>query len=71
MNGSDTELGNVSVDVECCTNWSGRGLIFAIIIIIYHSSVSSVGRACACRAGGCGFDSRGWTNTQGLKITEK
>ena len=27
VNGSDTELGNVSVDVECCTNWSGRGLI--------------------------------------------
>ena len=24
-----------------------------------------------CRAGGCGFDSWGRTNTQGLKITEK
>ena len=24
-----------------------------------------------CRAGGRGFDSRGRTNTQGLKITEK
>ena len=24
-----------------------------------------------CRAGGRGFDSWGWTNTQGLKITEK
>ena len=24
-----------------------------------------------CRAGGCGLDSRGRTNTQGLKITEK
>ena len=24
-----------------------------------------------CRAGGCGFDSWGQTNTQGLKITEK
>ena len=23
------------------------------------------------RAGGRGFDSQGWTNTQGLKITEK
>ena len=31
----------------------------------------SVGRALDCRAGGRGFDSRGWTNTQGLKITEK
>ena len=24
-----------------------------------------------CRVGGRGFDSWGWTNTQGLKITEK
>ena len=33
--------------------------------------ISSVGRALDCRAGGGGFDSRGRTNTQGLKITEK
>ena len=32
---------------------------------------SSVGRALDCRAGDRGFDSRGWTNTQGLKVTEK
>ena len=32
---------------------------------------SSVGRALDCRAGGRGFDSRGRTNTQGLKITVK
>ena len=32
---------------------------------------NSVGRALDCRAGGRGFDSRGQTNTQGLKITEK
>ena len=32
---------------------------------------SSVGRACDCRAGGHWFDSLGWTNAQGLKITEK
>ena len=36
-----------------------------------RSSVSSVGRALKCWAGGRGFNSRGWTNTQGLKITEK
>ena len=30
-------------------------------------SVSSVGGVCDCRAGG----SWGWTNAQGLKITEK
>ena len=32
---------------------------------------SSVGRALDCRAGGRGFDSRGRTNTHGLKMTEK
>ena len=32
--------------------------------------ISSVGRALECRAEGRGFDSRGRTNTQGLKITE-
>ena len=31
----------------------------------------SVGRALYCRTGGRGLDSRGRTNTQGLKITEK
>ena len=73
MNGSDTELGKVSVDIEYHINWSGRGLILCnhYHCEFYHSSVSSVSRACACRAGGHGFDSRGWTNTQGLKITEK
>ena len=33
--------------------------------------ISLVGRVLACRAGGRGFDSRGQTNTQGPKITEK
>ena len=28
-------------------------------------------RALDRRVGGCGFYSQGWTNTQGLKITEK
>ena len=31
----------------------------------------AVGRALDCRAEGRGFDSRGGTNTQGLKIIEK
>ena len=35
------------------------------------SRISSVGRVLDCRTGGRGFDSRGQTNTQGLKITEK
>ena len=33
--------------------------------------ISSVGRALDWRVGGRGFDSRGRTNTQGLKMTEK
>ena len=35
------------------------------------SRISSVGRVLDCRTGGRGFDSRGQTNTQGLKIIEK
>ena len=35
------------------------------------SRISSVGRVFDCRAGGRGFDSRGRTITQGLKMTEK
>ena len=31
----------------------------------------SVSRVLDCRAGGCGFNSRDWTNTQSLKMTEK
>ena len=38
---------------------------------IYRGRISSVGRVFDCGAGGRGFDSRGRTNTQGLKITEK
>ena len=39
---------------------------------LYCGRISSVGRAPGldCRAEGRGFDSRGRTNTQGLKITE-
>ena len=37
----------------------------------FSGRVSSVGRAFDCREEGRGFDSRGRTNTQGLKITEK
>ena len=35
------------------------------------SRISSVGRALDCRVGSRGFNFRDWTNTQGLKITEK
>ena len=33
--------------------------------------ISSVDKALDCKVEGRGFDSRGRTNTQGLKITEK
>ena len=39
--------------------------------IIDRGRISSVGGAFDCRAGGRGFDSRGRTITQGLKMTEK
>lgn len=35
------------------------------------SRVSTVGTALDCRVGGRGFDSRGWSNTQSLKVNEK
>ena len=40
-------------------------------IYFHRGSVSLVCRGCDCGAGGRGFDSQGWANTQGLKITEK
>ena len=42
-----------------------------VVDLFNRGRTSSVGRALYCRAGGRGFDSRGRTNTQGLKITEK
>ena len=38
--------------------------------IAFVREKNSVGRALDCRAGGPGFDSRGQTKTQGLKMTE-
>ena len=61
--------------VEIAKNWLCLmilcfcGKLFFIFVIF--GRVSSVGRALDCTAGGCGFDSRGRTNTQGLKLTEK
>ena len=46
-------------------------LWYAFFIFVIVGRVSSVGRALDYRVGGCGLDSRGRTNTQGLKITEK
>ena len=46
------------------------------LFVHIHGRISSVGRVVDCRVvdcrvGGHGFDSRGRTNTRGLKITEK
>ena len=49
----------------CCIS------ILLVLKMMNRGRISSVGRAFDCRAGGRGFDSRGPTNTQGLKITEK
>ena len=38
--------------------------------VLNHSLLSSVGRALDCGAGGRGFDSPAWTNTQVLNISE-
>ena len=48
-------------------------LLFCLLnlLLFDRGRISSVGRALDCRAGGRGFHSRGRTNTQGLKITEK
>ena len=48
-------------------------LLTKYIIMIYfdRGRINSVGRALDCRAGDRGINSRGRTNTQGLKIVEK
>ena len=60
-------------------NWKERerrrtdGCLLKRLLMKYYQFLRnvSVGRALYCRTGGRGFDSRGRTNTQGLKITEK
>ena len=45
-------------------------IVVALLVSLNtKGKISSVGTALDCRAGGRGFDSRGQTNTQGLKIT--
>ena len=48
-----------------------RGFKELTAIVLNRGRISSVGSALDCRAGGGRFDSRGWTNAHGLKITEK
>ena len=44
---------------------------YKISFFFNSGRISSVGRVLDCRAGSRGFDSRDWTNTHGLKMTEK
>ena len=46
-------------------------MLVGVYVPFNRGRISSFDRALDCRAGGCGFDSLGWTNTLGLKITEK
>ena len=46
-------------------------IMFSIFQMGDRVMTSSVGRALDCRSGGHGFDFRGRTITQGVKITEK
>ena len=58
------------MDLEYRSHSIGQVPYF-IISSFDRGRISSVGRAFDCRAGGRGFDSRGRTITQGLKMTEK
>ena len=68
-----TDGSPISQNVKTCEKIStvedDQAVLGALVEI--RSRVSSVGRALDGRARGRGFDSPGWTNTQGLKITEK
>ena len=71
----NTVLGNSQLAIlvwlnEATCGETGEWLCEAIVHFNL-GRISSVGRAFDCRAGGRGFDSRGRTNTQGLKMTEK
>ena len=48
-----------------------RGFNELTAIVLNRGRISSVDRALEYRAGGGRFDSRGWTNAHGLKITKK
>ena len=47
------------------------GVLTCFVSSLDQGRISSIGKALDCGAGGRGFDPRGRTDTQGLKITEK
>ena len=68
-----TDGSPISQNVKTCekiTTVEGDQAVLGALVEI-PNSVSSVGRALDGRARGHGFDSRGRTNTHGLRITEK
>ena len=42
-----------------------------LLVTCDHGRTILISRALDCRAGGCGSNSGGWTNTQDVEITEK
>ena len=69
-NFTSTLYSNESFFIFCCS-CCFLCLIFYGINIFNRGRISSVGRGLDCRGEGRGFDSRGRSITQGLKITEK
>ena len=62
------------VVVECTTPYLGSMSHCTTILFklnLNRGTISSVGRVLDCRVGGRKFNSRGRTNTQDLKMTEK
>ena len=55
----------------CLIYWWDFFPVSQITYFLFRGRIGSAGRALDCRAGGRRFSSRGWTNTQGLKVTEK
>ena len=57
------------LNLTSTSSWNHRYKAF--VCLLNCGRISSVGSALECRGGSRGFDRRGRTNTQGLKITEK
>ena len=58
---------------QCCKGvflWTHFEILHCFESQTEQAGLAQSRRAHDCRAGGRGFDSRGRTNTQGLKITE-
>ena len=68
-------LPNIAENVSRCSEdiWALPKLLY-VLTKSKHNFAAGLAQSVErvhCKAGGRRFDSRGWTNTQGLKITEK